>query len=36
VSREDGFGEALEDVIVVGLVTYFVNRAGEDDCPVII
>ena len=29
-------GEALEDVIVVGRVTYFVNRAGEDDCPVII
>lgn len=27
-------GESLEDVIVVGLVTYFVNRAGEDDCPV--
>lgn len=28
-------GEALEDVIVVGRVTYFVNRAGEDECPVI-
>lgn len=27
-------GEALEDVIVVGRVTYFVNRAGEDDYPV--
>lgn len=27
-------GESLEDVIVVGRVTYFVNRAGEDDCPV--
>ncbi|RDT54002.1 hypothetical protein DXF93_14535 [Escherichia coli] len=28
-------GESLEDVIVVGRVTYFVNRAGEDDCPVL-
>ena len=27
-------GEALVDVIVIGRVTYFVNRAGEDDCPV--
>ncbi|GJL38698.1 hypothetical protein TUM17576_55180 [Enterobacter hormaechei] len=27
-------GESLEDVIVVGRVTYFVNRAGEDECPV--
>lgn len=27
-------GESLEDVIVIGRVTYFVNRAGEDDCPV--
>lgn len=26
-------GDSLEDVIVVGRVTYFVNRAGEDDCP---
>jgi DNA polymerase V len=24
-------GESLEDVIVIGRVTYFVNRAGEDD-----
>ena len=29
-------GESLEDVVVIGRVTYFVNRAGEDDCPVII
>ena len=28
-------GESLEDVIVVGTVTYFVNRAGEDDCPIL-
>lgn len=28
-------GEALEDVLVIGRVTYFVNRAGEDDSPVI-
>lgn len=28
-------GESLEDVIVVGRVTYFVNRAGEDDCPIL-
>jgi hypothetical protein len=28
-------GESLEDVIVVGRVTYFVNRAGEDDCPML-
>ena len=27
-------GESLEDVIVVGRVTFFVNRAGEDECPV--
>jgi len=27
-------GEALEDIVVLGRVTYFVNRAGEDDCPV--
>ncbi|XWJ90268.1 hypothetical protein ACRARH_25845 [Phytobacter ursingii] len=27
-------GESLEDIIVVGRVTYFVNRADEDDCPV--
>lgn len=27
-------GEALEDVIVVGRVTYFVNRAERDACPV--
>lgn len=27
-------GESLEDVIVVGRVTYFVNRADEDGCPV--
>ncbi|MDM2798237.1 MULTISPECIES: hypothetical protein [unclassified Citrobacter] len=26
-------GESLEDVIVVGRVTFFVNRAGEDECP---
>jgi DNA polymerase V len=24
-------GEALEDIVVLGRVTYFVNRAGEDD-----
>lgn len=24
-------GEALEDVIVIGRVTYFVNRAGENE-----
>jgi len=29
-------GESLEDIVVIGRVTYFVNRAGEDDCPVII
>ena len=28
-------GESLEDVIVIGRVTYFVNRAGEDDSPII-
>ncbi|AUV01608.1 hypothetical protein TUM17576_13120 [Enterobacter hormaechei] len=28
-------GESLEDVIVVGRVTFFVNRVGEDDYPVI-
>lgn len=28
-------GEALEDIIVLGRVTYFVNRAGEDGCPVL-
>ncbi|HCM5436968.1 TPA: hypothetical protein N3N52_003882 [Klebsiella pneumoniae] len=28
-------GESLEDVIVVGRVTYFVNLAGEDDCPIL-
>lgn len=28
-------GEALEDVLVIGRVTYFVNRTGEDDSPVI-
>lgn len=27
-------GEALEDVLVIGKVTYFVNRAGDDDCPI--
>lgn len=27
-------GDSLEDVIVVGRVTFFVNRAGEDGCPV--
>ncbi len=27
-------GDSLEDVIVVGRVTYFVNRADEDDIPV--
>lgn len=26
-------GEALEDIIVLGRVTNFVNRAGEDECP---
>ncbi|MDV2901784.1 hypothetical protein R0H17_09095 [Phytobacter diazotrophicus] len=28
-------GEALEDIVVLGRVTYFVNRAGEDDSPII-
>lgn len=28
-------GDALEDVIVVGRVTFFVNRAEEDGCPII-
>lgn len=27
-------GEALEDIVLLGRVTCFVNRAGEDDCPV--
>lgn len=27
-------GEALEDTVVLSRVMYFVNRAGEDDCPV--
>ena len=27
-------GEALEDIVVIGRVTYFVNRANEDECPV--
>lgn len=27
-------GDSLEDVIVIGRVTYFVNRADEDDNPV--
>lgn len=27
-------GDSLEDIIVVGRVTYFVNRADEDDSPV--
>ncbi|ORJ47290.1 hypothetical protein B2M27_26795 [Kluyvera intermedia] len=27
--------ESLEDVIVVGRVTYFVNYADEDGCPVV-
>lgn len=27
-------GESLEDVSVVGRVRYFVNRADEDDSPV--
>lgn len=26
-------GESLDDVIVVGRVTFFVNRAGEVECP---
>ena len=26
--------EALEDIVVLGRVTYFVNRANEDECPV--
>lgn len=28
-------GEAVEEVTVMGLVTYFLNRAGDDDTPVI-
>ncbi|WP_354690427.1 hypothetical protein [Phytobacter sp. RSE-02] len=27
-------GESLEDVVVVGRVTYFVYRTGKDGCPV--
>lgn len=26
-------GEALEDIVVLGRVTYFLSRAGEDECP---
>ncbi|VTP14674.1 hypothetical protein PUATCC27989T_02540 [Phytobacter ursingii] len=26
-------GEALDGIVVLGRVTYFVNRAGEGDCP---
>ncbi|MGG5836588.1 hypothetical protein [Huaxiibacter chinensis] len=28
-------GEALEGVEVLGKVTFFINRAGDDRCPVI-
>ncbi len=30
-------GEALDDVTVVGVVTFIINRTGEDDddCPVL-
>lgn len=28
-------GESLEDVVILGRVTYYVNRADEDDCPVL-
>lgn len=36
IIREDGEaveGESLEEVIVVGRVTYFVNRASDDGSP---
>ncbi|AUU92093.1 hypothetical protein C2U55_24945 [Enterobacteriaceae bacterium ENNIH3] len=28
-------GEVLEDIVVLGRVTYFVNRADEDRCPIL-
>ena len=28
-------GVALEEIEVLGRVTFFINRAGDDDCPVL-